>query len=437
MMTLIGVLIALGILVTVHEGGHFLAARCFGVAIEKFSIGFGPKLVAFSRRGTEYRISLLPLGGYLKMKGENPDEKTADADAFIAKKWWQRAVIAFAGPFANLLLAMVIITFSFVIGREFVDNYPIVGSIVTADSLQIQQGDEILAVNGQRVTGWSEIGMQLRKSEPASFTLRRNGAELTFVDSLFTLSLWKEQGVLPYAPAVIGNVSPGLPAYKAGLLSGDKILSVNGILVENWYDMREKIISTPGTEVTLEIERDGTQFSKTLKMEENVLEDQRIIGITQTLPIKSREAYPPWMSLKIGSMATVRMVGAYYTTIYQLIKKPSTIGSNIGGPIMMYEMSRQSAKGGIDTIFWYFAAISIMLAVVNLLPIPVLDGGQIFFLCIEGIRGRPLPQKAQFAFQNIGLFIILFLMVYGFFSDFSRVFERASNVRQQSRLLQE
>lgn len=437
MLTLIGVIIALGILVTIHEGGHFLAARLFGVYVEKFSIGFGPKLAAFKKGNTEYRLSLLPLGGYVKMKGENLSEDTPDADAFCNKIWWKRAIIAFSGPLANLILAFVVFTISFMIGREFVDNYPIVGTILTHQELQLHTGDEILSVNGNPIRGWAEIGMHLHTEQPNNFTIVRDGTTITLTDSLFTAQIWSEQQIQPWAPAIIGDVTPGLPAYKGGLKAGDKILSVNNEPVETWYEMRNKILQTQGPTVALDIKRNDTQFNKILTLEDNVLDNQRIIGVTQQLPIKTREAYPLFTSLKIGIVATVTVVGVNYMALYKLIQKPSSIKSNIGGPVMMYEMSRQSAKGGLNAILWYLGAISIMLMVINLLPIPVLDGGHIFVLLIEGLRGKPLPQKMQFALQNVGLLIILTLMVYGFINDFSRIAQRTVSVRQQSKLIQE
>jgi regulator of sigma E protease len=437
MLTLFGVILALGILVTIHEGGHFLAARFFGVYVEKFSIGFGPKLAAFKKGDTEYRLSLLPLGGYVKMKGENLSEETADPDAFCNKAWWQRAIIAFSGPFANLLLAFVVFAISFMIGREFVDNYPIVGRVLTQQELQLHTGDEILSVNDNPVRGWAEIGLHLHADQPNSFVILREGATIALTDSLFTGDILSEQQVQPWAPAIIGDVTPGLPAYKGGLKAGDEILSVNDEPVSDWYEMRNKILQTSGPAVTLNIRRNDTQFSKILTLEDNVLDDQRIIGITQQMPVKTREAYPVFTSLKISLVATITVVGVNYMALYKLIQKPSSIKSNIGGPVMMYEMSRQSAKGGLNSILWYLGAISIMLMVINLLPIPVLDGGHIFVLLIEGLRGKPLPQKMQFALQNVGLLIILTLMIYGFINDFSRIAQRTVNVRQQSKLIQE
>jgi regulator of sigma E protease len=323
------------------------------------------------------------------------------------------------------------------IGREFVDNYPIVGRVLTQQELQLHTGDEILSVNDNPVRGWAEIGLHLHADQPNSFVILREGATIALTDSLFTGDIWSEQQVQPWAPAIIGDVTPGLPAYKGGLKAGDEILSVNDEPVSDWYEMRNKILQTSGPAVTLNIRRNDTQFSKILTLEDNVLDDQRIIGITQQMPVKTREAYPVFTSLKISLVATITVVGVNYMALYKLIQKPSSIKSNIGGPVMMYEMSRQSAKGGLNSILWYLGAISIMLMVINLLPIPVLDGGHIFVLLIEGLRGKPLPQKMQFALQNVGLLIILTLMIYGFINDFSRIAQRTVNVRQQSKLIQE
>ena len=176
MIDIIGALVVLGLLVTIHEGGHFLAARMFGVGVEKFSIGFGPKLFSFKRKQTDYRLSLIPLGGYVKMMGENPDEIVDDIQhSFKAKKWWQRAIIAFAGPFFNAIFALLVLIFSFSLGRSFEDQQTTIGRINNPNFSMLQVEDKIIEVNGKKVQGWSDVVLTLKKGEENRLKVMRDG----------------------------------------------------------------------------------------------------------------------------------------------------------------------------------------------------------------------------------------------------------------------
>ena len=226
-------------LVTVHEGGHFLAARWFGVFVEKFSIGFGPKLLGFKGKETEYRISLIPLGGYVKMRGENPDEIEDDnTGSFIALVWWKRMVVAFAGPLANLFLALLILIITFSMGKDYEDYDTVVGQVKSTtqqlDNLAfLQSGDELLEINNNELLSWTDSYNYIENGEN-SILLKRGGKELIFQER-FSYSDWVDR-VLPQTTTMIGEVSPGLPAYNAGLMEGDKIISVDGQKVNNWYE---------------------------------------------------------------------------------------------------------------------------------------------------------------------------------------------------------
>lgn len=431
MFNIIGAIVALGILVTVHELGHFIAARIFNVEVEKFSIGFGPKLLAFTKRKTEYRISLIPLGGYLKMKGENPDEEIEDTEnSFKIKPWWQRAIIAFAGPFANLILALLIFIFTFAIGKHFEDQLPIVGEVSANYAEFVQEKDTILQVNDKDVNGWTQIIQNVKINEENTFLIERNNEQILITNNQVEPKIWVTE-ILPYVPAIIGEVAPGMAAYKAGLMDNDEILSIDGKDIKNWYEMRTAITTNENESITLKIKRGNDIFEKSLVPEENILDNNRIIGITQFMPVKYIERYNLLESVKYGTIGTINFVYLNYAMLYKLITNPSAIKNNLGGPVMIYAMSAQTAEKGLDSILSFIAAISLMLMIMNLLPIPILDGGHIFFCFIEGIRKKPLGLKIQIALQNVGLFILVFLMVFAFWNDISRLFSRSSSINKQ------
>jgi len=431
MLSIIGALIALGILIIVHETGHFVVARIVGVEIEKFSIGFGPRLFGFKKGKTEYRISIIPLGGYIKMKGENPNEEIDNtAGSYHSKSWWERGLIAFAGPFANFLFALIIFIASFSIGRYYEDHLPVIGKVEPAYEQVFERNDKILEINGYTVQGWSQIVQYSKQDEINSYLIEREGNRINLDLDGIEPEIWYSE-ILPLSPSVIGEVAPGMAAYQAGLMAGDSILAVNGEKVNDWYDMRELITGSESDEITLTIKRGEQTFEKALMLEENILQDNKIIGITQYLPVKIEERYNIVESVAYGSITTVNFVVLNYVMLFKLVTKPKAIKSNLGGPIMIYTMSKQSINKGWNYILSFIGAISIILMIMNLLPIPVLDGGHIFFCFIEGIQKKPLSQRLQIALQNIGIFILLFLMVFAFWNDISRIFTRNVAIQEQ------
>jgi regulator of sigma E protease len=431
MWNIIGAIIALGTLVTVHEFGHFIAARLFGVRVEKFSIGFGRKLFSFRKWDTEFRVSLIPLGGYVKMVGENPDEEIVDEKhSYRTKTWWQRAVIAFSGPFLNFIFAILLFITSFAIGRNYEDLKPVVGIVGENYSDIFQPGDLILEVNGNAVQGWNQIVKFINADEENIIKVHRG--ETTEIINLPGIepNFWYEE-LKPFIPARVGEVTPGMSAFKSGLMAGDEILEVDGQKIEDWYEMRDLITNNPRNEVLLKIRREGKEFEKTLKLETNIYQDNKVIGITMPSPVKIKERYNILQSISYGTISTVSFIYLNYALLFKLVAHPEAIKSNLGGPVMIYTMSQQTAGKGWDAILLFLASISIVLMIMNLLPIPVLDGGHIFFCVIEGIFKKPLPLRVQIILQNIGLFILMFLMIFAFWNDFSRIFSRNSAIQQQ------
>lgn len=371
------------------------------------------------------------------MKGENPEEKTSeDPDSFQAKAWWKRASIAFSGPMANLILAILIFIMTFAIGRTYEDSMPIIGQVSQEYRQKFELHDEIIRVNDHDIRGWTDVLKHLQSEENNRFLVERDGEQIEFETKGIPPQKWAAE-FRPYSPAIVGDVAPGMPAYRAGMTRGDKILQVNDKPISSWADMQKEITEAPEDMVKLKIERDDKIIEREVPLEKNVMTQTKIIGITQYMPVEIEEKYNIVESIYIGTASTIGFVALNYVTLYRLIANPSAIRESIGGPVMIYTISVQTAEKGLIALLSLIATISIMLMIMNLLPIPVLDGGHIMFCFIEGIMGRPLSLKLQIALQHIGIILLLSLMLFAFINDFDRIFQRSSALREQSTVIEQ
>lgn len=424
MLTIIVALFVLGLLVAVHEGGHFLAARMCGIGVEKFSIGFGRPIFKFTRNGVEYSLSWIPLGGYVKMKGDNPDEKDSGTDGFLNSPWWKRAIIAFAGPFTNLIFALLILIVSFMFAQKVTDHYPIVGQINAELSTYLQQGDTLEEINGEPVQGWFDAIGKLKDNKDNSITYSRDGVQNSVNIPQVNLREWVNfQKIMPLIEARVGEILPKSPAYNSGLKRGDLITSVNGVGVHNWIEMNEEIAKNDEN-IEIVINRDGELMTKSLSKMELPDDDRKLIGITQQFPIMYSHQLGFGDAIKTGFITTYSVVKLHYVSLYQMIRKPESFKNSIGGPVMIFSVGREHVKQGVARSLQFVGFLNIVLMVMNLLPIPVLDGGHIMFSLIEGIRGKSLEMKTQLILQQIGIFLLLTLMVYAFYSDFQGLISR-------------
>jgi regulator of sigma E protease len=419
-------LIALGILVTVHETGHFIAARLCGVTVQVFSIGFGKPIFKTVRKGIEYKIGWLPLGGYVKMKGENLEEDgEEEADSFQYTKWWKKIIIAVSGPVANLLLALLIFILTFMVPSKTEDQRPVIGKVSGDYSQVFQPGDSISVVNGKQVKGWYQFISSLNAGQANKIQLARDGRNITLTIPQQDIVVFSN-AVMPFVPATIGEISPGMPAWRAGLKSGDQIISVDTVKVKDWYEMREKVTGSSGKSIFIVIRRGNSLLRKVIELEGNPMtEGQKMIGIVQAMPVSYMQSYPPLKAVEYGVKSTFGFIVFNYVGLYKIISRPETIKSSVGGPVMIYSLSSQSARKGWTSWILFVAAISLVLMIMNLLPIPVLDGGHIMFALVQGIIGRPIPRKIQILLQNVGVVLLLMLMAYAFYNDFTKVFARA------------
>jgi regulator of sigma E protease len=349
--SIFSLIIVLGVLIFFHELGHFLVARMLGVGVERFSLGFGPKLVGKKIGITEYQISAIPLGGYVKMVGESPDSELDPSDipiSFTHKHVFKRILIVAAGPLFNILLAMIIF-----------------------------------------------------------------------------FSIFQISGLLILKPG-IGDVNEGSPAYMAGLKKDDLVVSIDGVDISSWEDMANAIMASKGKTLAISVLRGDTILTKNVTPEvkkfKNIFNedvDRYVIGITASGEIFKKDlnffqAFSESINqtYQITSLTIKGVVKLFQGTV-----SPKTLG----GPIMIAQMAGQQAKEGVVNLIFFIALISINLAILNFLPIPVLDGGHLLFFFIEAIKGSPVSVKVREISQQAGIFVLILLMIYVFYNDIARV----------------
>jgi regulator of sigma E protease len=365
-MTFIYFLIVIGVLVFVHELGHFLMAKRAGVRIEKFSLGMGPKLVGFKKGDTEYIISALPLGGYVKMAGENPDEEpTGASDEFQSKSVWQRTAIAATGPFTNIILAFIIMPLVFMVGTysEGPAKVGYVESGSPAERAGFKAGDVIVEINGRSISDWTKA-LSLIAVNPDTdlhVTVDREGSKETLLLRPAAASELKigMSGLVPDMPATIGKLKPGFPAEKAGLMPNDHILAVDGQTVYHWNQFSSLVRESKGKTLVLDIERSGKRMEVSLAAVED--EGRYVIGVEPVVHLIFKK-YGFAESLRLGFEKTIEAIDLTVITLKKLVTFKLSI-KTLGGPVMIAQMSGQAAAAGLSVFLSLLAMISISMAV--------------------------------------------------------------------------
>lgn len=428
MATLFYFIVALGILIFVHELGHFLAARFFGVKVETFSIGFGPKLFKFNCCETEFTVSLIPLGGYVKMAGENPDEPSKHPYEFYAKPPWQRTLIALAGPLMNILTAFVFFVVSFNLGR-FLPAYqveiPKVG-FVLSEELPFKPGDIVLEVNGRKVKNWKEFNRIIAVNPDADVKVKvkRDGVLKTFTVHV-GVDRENGMGTLPLIPAIkpaVGKVIKNSPAERAGLKPGDVILRINGKEILQWEQVVKTIANSKGKTVKLTVLRNGKLIEISVKPEFNRKYGRYTIGIVPKIDLVFVK-YPLTEAIRKGIEEIKSQTVLFFSFIYKLLTGKASLKS-LGGPILIAQVAGKAAQSGISNFIFFMGFISLQLGYFNLLPLPVLDGGLILMFLIEILRRKSLSPNFRERFQQVGLVILGILMVIVFYNDILRLLNR-------------
>ncbi|MBE8594122.1 sigma E protease regulator RseP [Pseudomonas sp. MAFF 301449] len=444
---IVGTLVALGVLVTFHEFGHFWVARRCGVKVLRFSVGFGMPLVRWhDRRGTEFVIAAIPLGGYVKMLDEREGEVPADQldQSFNRKTVRQRIAIVAAGPIANFLLAMFFFWVLAMLGSQQVR--PVIGA-VEADSIAAKAGlvagQEIVSIDGEPTTGWGAVNLQLVRrlgeSGTVNVVVREQDSSAETPRSL-ALDHWlkgadepdpiKSLGIRPWRPAlppVLAELDPKGPAQAAGLKTGDRLLALDGQALGEWQQVVDLVRVRPDTKIVLKVERDGAQIDVPVTLA--VRGEAKAAGGYLGAGVKSPE-WPPSMvrEVSFGPLAAIGE-GAKRTWTMSVLTleslKKMLFGElsvkNLSGPITIAKVAGASAQSGVADFLNFLAYLSISLGVLNLLPIPVLDGGHLLFYLVEWVRGRPLSDRVQGWGIQIGISLVVGVMLLALVNDLGRL----------------
>ncbi|MBI2902540.1 MAG: RIP metalloprotease RseP [Candidatus Methylomirabilis oxyfera] len=345
---LLWAVVVLGVLIFVHELGHFLVAKRAGVSVLKFSLGFGPKIAGFTRGGTEYLLSAIPLGGYVKMLGEDPKEEVVDREgSFSAKPIGWRSLIILAGPGSNFLLAVAIFWVVFMVG-------------------------------------------------------------------------------VPTLATKVGEVMDGFPAREAGVLRGDRIVAIDGQPIEKWEELAKQIHQSPGRPVRLTVEREGQRFDLAVApkatKQKNLFGEEQEIGLLGIAPAEEflTERTNPIAAFGKAVYKTYDLSVLILVTFGKLLQGVVP-AKTIGGPLLVAQMAGEQARLGVLNLLFFTALLSINLGILNLLPIPILDGGHLFFALIEAARGKPVSLKKREVAQQVGLVLLVALMIFAFYNDIFRL----------------
>jgi regulator of sigma E protease len=422
-------LFVLGVLIFVHELGHFLMARRLGVRVLTFSLGFGPKLLKFRRGDTLYAVSAVPLGGYVKMAGENPDEeRTGRDDEFLSKTKWQRFLVYIMGPAMNLLLAVVVMAFVLYGGAEvpaYEQHPPVIGTVMKDSAAErggLRSGDLVVSVEGRKVVTWEQffVAIGTKANREIEVVVEREGRRETLrvTPSAATKYEVGDVGVLPEMRPQIQEVTPGGPASRAGLRRGDVIVGVEGERNPSRDRLVERIRANKDKPITLTLLRDGARSDVQVVPQGNA--GAAIIGV-QLSPFELRMVEPgPLQAIQMSLARNWQWTKLIFQTLGGLFTRETSV-RQLMGPVGIAELSGGAAELGWLPLFNLMAMISLNLGLLNLLPIPVLDGGHIFIMAIEGLVRRDFSVRVKEKLLLAGFVVLMMLMATVIYNDLMRV----------------
>ena len=444
-----GVVLVLGVMILVHEWGHFIVARLFGVRVDVFSIGFGPRLFGWKRGATDYRISAVPLGGYVRMAGQDPTEidsqgrglaekgdklPTGAPDELMSKPRWQRALISFAGPAVNLIFPVLLLAVYFgILGIPYpaFEDKPVAITALPGNSpaaaAGLHSGDKIISINGQTVANWTDADKAITKANATSkFSLEveSGGTRRTVVIPVQAKDIEQPDQLLGFLPVkpILEDVQPGFPAARAGLKENDLIVGVDGKKIEWWGEFTDRVRGSNGHSVAIDVQRDGRPVH--LVVTPQAAMNDRGETIYQIgVQVHEDTAYR-----RVSLVESARYAGMVTTeTIQQTI---GVVGRLLSGRVSVKQLQSvvgisraagQAVHKGTQAVIFLMVMISVNLGILNLLPIPILDGGNILLLAVEGVRRRDLSMAFKERFVQVGLVFLLVLFAYVMYNDVVRL----------------
>jgi regulator of sigma E protease len=426
-------LVLIGVMIIIHEAGHYWAARWFDVRVEAFSFGFGPRLFGFRKGETDFRFSLILFGGYVKMTGEQPgDDNADDPRSFLSKPRWQRLVIAFAGPFMNVILAVALLTGMFMVKYEKLadsDQRAAIAHVVrdsAAAKAGIQVGDHIIEIDSQKNPTWEDITLKevANAGRTLAVTVERGGKPVQtrvtpVLDDRIGMGF---AGWAPTAEVRVANIW-GAPAQKAGIQKGDLLVSVNGVPIHATNTLPEAIKNSNGKAVVIGLERNGKHESVTVQpeMSNRAGAPQWMIGVEferHQNVIVTRLPFPD--ALREAVQENLKGATLIFKFLGGIIERRMSPKS-LEGPIRIAQLSGEAARQGPSAFIWLMSAVSLNLAIFNLLPIPILDGGVIMMLLVEMLMRRDLSLQVKETVFKVGFVFLMVVVAFVIYNDISKI----------------
>lgn len=440
-MSILYFIIALGILVFIHEFGHFIMAKKQGIGVEKFSLGFGPKLFGFTRGETTYLVSALPLGGYVKLMGEDPAEAEStlkDPRSYAARPLRQKFRVVFAGPFMNLLLALLAMPVVFMISRyepAYLDQKPVVLGVKKDSPAQkagLQKGDEVMGADGQTFSTWKDVldYTLLHAKKDVDLKIRR-GEEVLSQPVTIAESEETRTGTLGIEPGyfignepVIDEVSPESPAFQGGMKAGDLVVAIDQVPINSWTDMSENVDASDGKALSVTVRRGGEMLTLSVMPRFDKANNKWLMGVKKDMQQRGdffvKKSYPFGEAVVRGTRENIKLSGLTFSVLGRLVTGKLSY-KTLGGPIRIAQASAMAAKSGLADFIYFICFLSLQLGILNLLPIPALDGGHLLFFGIEAIQRKPLSMKVRGTMEQAGFFFLLFLMLIVTLNDVDSV----------------
>jgi regulator of sigma E protease len=405
-----------------HELGHFFASKLVGVKVERFSFGLGPKLIGFTLGETQYLLSAIPFGGYVKLAGEEQWSARGAPHEFFSKPPLTRGKIILAGPAFNLISAFLIFWIVFTLGVP--SNRIDVMKQTPAWEAGLLPGDRIIEIGDEKIPTWGKLMRVISESagERKEFKILRGKVELLReikIEADKEYNVGYIRGILPYFTTEIGEIKKGYPAQKCGLRRGDIVKSINGVKMKNWREIAKLIHQNPGKKLKICVKRGDKEieFSVTPRLEK--LGD-REVGLIGVVPKRDIERFSPLNSLWLAMQQAISLIQEVFIVLGRLLTGGVSLRT-LAGPLGIAHMAGEVARVGFSTLLSFIAFVSINLCILNLLPIPLLDGGHLVFLGIERLRGKVLSQRTQEIAQRIGAGILISLIILVTFNDIMRI----------------